>query len=66
MVEWSTESFLIDTPGIRSFGLWDIDANTLGAYFPEFDEYIETATTGTAHTTANPTAPCAPPPTTAT
>ena len=41
MVEWSTESFLIDTPGIRSFGLWDIDANTLGAYFPEFDEYIE-------------------------
>ena len=41
MVEWSPGSLLIDTPGIRSFGLWDIDAKTLGAYFPEFDEYIE-------------------------
>ena len=29
---------IIDTPGIRSFGLWQIDRRTLGAYFPEFEE----------------------------
>ncbi len=40
MVEWSPDSLLIDTPGIRSLGLWDIDAQTLGAYFPEFTEYV--------------------------
>jgi ribosome biogenesis GTPase len=30
---------LIDTPGVRSFGLWDIDAKSLGWYFPEFEEF---------------------------
>ncbi len=30
---------LIDTPGVRSFGLWDIDAATLPWYFPEFEEF---------------------------
>ena len=30
---------LIDTPGVRSFGLWDIDAKGLCWYFPEFDEF---------------------------
>ncbi len=30
---------LIDTPGIRSFGLWDIDAAGLAWYFPEFEEH---------------------------
>lgn len=30
---------LIDTPGVRSFGLWDIDAKGLSWYFPEFDEF---------------------------
>jgi ribosome biogenesis GTPase len=30
---------LIDTPGVRSFGLWDIDAKGLAWYFPEFEEY---------------------------
>lgn len=29
---------LIDTPGIREFGLWDLDGETLRDYFPEFDE----------------------------
>lgn len=28
---------VIDTPGIRSFGLWDIAASELADYFPEFD-----------------------------
>lgn len=30
---------LIDTPGVRSFGLWDVDAKGLAWYFPEFDEF---------------------------
>ena len=28
---------VIDTPGIRSFGLWKINAEELRWYFPEFD-----------------------------
>lgn len=28
---------LIDTPGIRSFGLWEVDADALRSWFPEFD-----------------------------
>ena len=32
--------FLIDTPGIREFGLWDIDYEDLKDYFPEFTKYI--------------------------
>lgn len=30
---------LIDTPGIRTFGLWDITASELSWYFPEFEDY---------------------------
>ncbi|MEM6793164.1 MAG: ribosome small subunit-dependent GTPase A [Acidobacteriota bacterium] len=30
---------LIDTPGIREFGLWDLDAPSLPAYFPDFEEH---------------------------
>lgn len=33
------ETYLIDTPGIRSLGLWDIDRHTLPMYFPEFARY---------------------------
>lgn len=29
---------IIDTPGIREFGLWALDVETLKSYFPEFDE----------------------------
>jgi ribosome biogenesis GTPase len=29
---------LIDTPGIRSFGIWDIAAKELAWYFPEFED----------------------------
>jgi ribosome biogenesis GTPase len=31
-------TYLIDTPGIREFGLWDLDRDSLRDYFPEFDE----------------------------
>ena len=29
---------IIDTPGIREFGLWALDVETLKSYFPEFDD----------------------------
>ncbi len=29
---------LIDTPGIRSLGLWEIEPGELGGYFPDFEE----------------------------
>lgn len=31
---------LIDTPGIRSFGLWRMEAAEVAWYFPEFDPFI--------------------------
>jgi ribosome biogenesis GTPase len=31
-------TFLIDTPGIREFGLWNLTLETLRDYFPEFSE----------------------------
>jgi ribosome biogenesis GTPase len=34
-------TYLIDTPGIREFGLWDLDRETLRDYFPEFAELAE-------------------------
>lgn len=32
-------SFLIDTPGIRSLDLWEIDKETIRFYFSDFDPY---------------------------
>jgi ribosome biogenesis GTPase len=34
-------TLLIDTPGIREFGLWDLQPDTLRDYFPEFGEAAE-------------------------
>ena len=34
-------TYLIDTPGIREFGLWDLDRDSLRDYFPEFTEPSE-------------------------
>jgi ribosome biogenesis GTPase len=34
-------TFIIDTPGIREFGLWNLDRETLRDYFPEFEEPSE-------------------------
>lgn len=34
-------TYLIDTPGIREFGLWDLDRESLRDYFPEFAELAE-------------------------
>jgi ribosome biogenesis GTPase len=35
------DTYLIDTPGIREFGLWDLDRDSLRDYFPEFEEPSE-------------------------
>ena len=32
-------TMLIDTPGIRSLGIWGIDKNSLHLYYPEFAEF---------------------------
>ena len=32
------EGYCVDTPGIRSFGLWEINAHDVGRYFKEIDE----------------------------
>jgi len=31
---------IVDTPGIREFGLWDVDADSLDQYFPEMQPYL--------------------------
>jgi ribosome biogenesis GTPase / thiamine phosphate phosphatase len=34
------DSYLVDTPGVRSLGIWEIDPRTLAAYFPDFDPFV--------------------------
>ncbi|HXI13354.1 MAG TPA: ribosome small subunit-dependent GTPase A [Thermoanaerobaculia bacterium] len=36
LYDFGEGTYLIDTPGIREFGLWDLDRNSLRDYFPEF------------------------------
>lgn len=31
---------IIDTPGVREFGLWDVDENDLALFFPEMRQYV--------------------------
>jgi ribosome biogenesis GTPase len=38
---WYENSYIIDTPGIRSLGLDYIDKYSLSCYFPEFEEFRE-------------------------
>jgi ribosome biogenesis GTPase len=33
------DSYLVDTPGVRSLGIWKIDPQTLSSYFPDFDPF---------------------------
>jgi ribosome biogenesis GTPase len=33
--------YVLDTPGIRAFGLWDVDAADLDIFFAEFEPFIE-------------------------
>ena len=41
LFDLGADTYVIDTPGIREFGLWDITPETLRAAFPEFDEAAE-------------------------
>jgi ribosome biogenesis GTPase len=41
LYDFGAGTYLIDTPGIREFGLWDLDRETLRDYFPEFAEPSE-------------------------
>lgn len=41
LYDFGDRTYLIDTPGIREFGLWDLDRETLRDYFPEFAEPAE-------------------------
>jgi ribosome biogenesis GTPase / thiamine phosphate phosphatase len=40
MHEIAESSYVIDTPGIREFGLWDINRDNLCEYFPKIKDYI--------------------------
>jgi ribosome biogenesis GTPase len=35
------DTYVIDTPGIREFGLWNLSPQSLREYFPEFEEAAE-------------------------
>ena len=41
LYDFGDGTYLIDTPGIREFGLWDLDRESLRDYFPELDEPSE-------------------------
>lgn len=41
LYDFGAGTYLIDTPGIREFGLWDLDRESLRDYFPEFVEPAE-------------------------
>jgi ribosome biogenesis GTPase len=38
LYDFGDGTYLIDTPGIREFGLWDLDRRSLRDYFPDFEE----------------------------
>lgn len=35
LLRWDAGSYLVDTPGVRSLGVWKIEPSTLAWYFPE-------------------------------
>jgi ribosome biogenesis GTPase / thiamine phosphate phosphatase len=41
LIDLGDDTYVIDTPGIREFGLWDITPESLRAAFPEFEEAAE-------------------------
>jgi ribosome biogenesis GTPase len=48
------DSYLVDTPGVRSLGVWKIDPHTLAAYFPDFDAFSATCRFSTCSHTHEP------------
>lgn len=41
LYDFGEGTYLIDTPGIREFGLWDLDRESLQDYFPELEAASE-------------------------
>jgi ribosome biogenesis GTPase len=41
LIDLGNDTYVIDTPGIREFGLWDITPQSLRQSFPEFEEAAE-------------------------
>ncbi|MEO5928551.1 MAG: ribosome small subunit-dependent GTPase A [Candidatus Kapaibacterium sp.] len=41
MLEIPGGGYLIDTPGLREFGIWDLEPEELDAYFVEFLDYLQ-------------------------
>ena len=41
LYDFGDGTYLIDTPGIREFGLWNLDRDSLRDYFPEFETAAE-------------------------
>ncbi|MBU6389546.1 ribosome small subunit-dependent GTPase A [Patescibacteria group bacterium] len=40
LYQWEKDSYIIDTPGIRSLGVENLDELALDTYFPEFEPYL--------------------------
>ncbi len=40
MFEWSENSYLVDIPGIKEFGITHIEPAEIGLYFPDFKPFI--------------------------
>ena len=51
------EGWLIDTPGIKGFGTFDMAPEELTSYFPEIFPSRKTAVSPTAPTPTNPAVP---------
>ncbi|HET7790520.1 MAG TPA: ribosome small subunit-dependent GTPase A [Gemmatimonadales bacterium] len=41
LVPLAQGGYVVDTPGLREVGTWKLDADGLGACFPEFREYLD-------------------------
>ena len=41
MFELKSGGWIIDTPGIRELGIWNMSREEISLYFHEFDEYYE-------------------------
>ena len=39
LLHWEEDSFVVDTPGVRSLGVWKIEPATLAWYFPDLDAF---------------------------
>lgn len=46
MIALAQGGAIIDTPGMREFGLWDVDADDMAAFFPEMRPFLGTCKFG--------------------